>query len=69
MDAADAEAAGRTHLERSDSGAADSYPAELSGGQKQRVASLAHSRSTRNYCCSTSRPARSTPNSLARSLR
>ena len=38
MDAADAEAAGRTHLEQVGLlEQADSYPAELSGGQKQRV--------------------------------
>ncbi|AEM56859.1 ABC transporter [Haloarcula hispanica N601] len=38
MDAADAEEAGRTHLEQVGLlEQADSYPAELSGGQKQRV--------------------------------
>ncbi|MHC3380609.1 amino acid ABC transporter ATP-binding protein [Haloarcula sp. H-GB5] len=38
MDAADAEAAGRNHLEQVGLlEQADSYPAELSGGQKQRV--------------------------------
>jgi polar amino acid transport system ATP-binding protein len=38
----------------------DQYPAQLSGGQQQRVA-IARSRCAPPSCCSTSRPARSTP--------
>ena len=42
------------------SGFADRYPAQLSGGQRQRMALAERSQSSRRYCSSTSRSARST---------
>jgi len=46
---------------------AEKYPAQLSGGQQQRVAIARASPCSPRPCCSTSRPAHSTPRWWARS--